>query len=86
MRVQQLNSLKTVSKVGDLSPAIIMTAHFFFLVRSLRSSRWDSVSLVKSVTYFDLIGLIGGRGYEFQHSKYKFSSHPKTRNSRTSVR
>ena len=31
-----------------------------------------------SVTYFDLIGSIGACIREFQHSKYKFSSHPKT--------
>ena len=48
------------------------------LVRSLRSARLDTAWLVKSVTYFDLIGYIGGCVREFQRSKYKFSSHPKT--------
>ena len=47
-------------------------------VRSLRSARLDIAWLVKSVTYFDLIGWIDGRGRQFQRSKYKFSSHPKT--------
>ena len=48
------------------------------LVRSLRSSRLDTAWLVKGVTYFNLIGSIGGCVREFQRSKYKFSSHPKT--------
>ena len=47
------------------------------LVRSLRSALLATAWLVKSMTYFDLIGQIGGCGLEFQHSKYKFSSHPK---------
>ena len=42
------------------------------------SARLGIAWLVKSVPYFDLIGCIGGRGREFQGSKYKFSSHPKT--------
>ena len=45
------------------------------LVRSLRSALLDTAWLVKSVTYFDLIG---GSVRGFQHSKYKFTSHPKT--------
>ena len=48
------------------------------LVRSLRSARLDTAWLVKSVTYFNLIGWIGWCVREFQRSKYKFSSHPKT--------
>ena len=48
------------------------------LVRFLRSARLDTAWLVKSVTYFNLIGQIGGCVHEFQRSKYKFSSHPKT--------
>ena len=43
------------------------------LVRSLRSARLDTVWLVKSVTYFDLIASINGCVREFQRSKYKFS-------------
>ena len=46
------------------------------LVCSLRSARLDTAWLVK--TYFDLICLIGWCAREFQRSKYKFSSHPKT--------
>ena len=41
------------------------------LVRSLRSARLDTAWLVKSVTYFDLIGKIGGCVREIQRSKYK---------------
>ena len=48
------------------------------LVCSVRSARLATAWLVKSVTYFNRIGLIGGCVREFQHSKYKFSSHPKT--------
>ena len=47
------------------------------LVRSLRSALLATAWLVKSMTYFDLIGQIGRCGIEFQHAKYKFSSHPK---------
>ena len=48
------------------------------LVCSLRSARLDTAWLVKSVTYFNLIGQIGGCVREFQRSKYKFSSHLKS--------
>ena len=48
------------------------------LVRSLRSARLDAAWLVKSVTFLNLIGWIGWCVREFQRSKYKFSSHPKT--------
>ena len=75
MQIQQLNSLKTVSKSAICprrSPWLRIV-----LVRSLRSARLHTAWLVKRVTYFDLIGLIGGCVREFQRSKYKFSSHPK---------
>ena len=48
------------------------------LVRSLRSAWLDTAWLVKSMTYFNLIGYIGGCVREFQRSKYKFSTRPKT--------
>ena len=48
------------------------------LVRSLMSARLDTVWLVKSVTNFDLIGKFVGCVREFQRSKYKVPSHPKT--------
>ena len=65
MQIQPLNSLKTVSKVGDLS--------LFWC--SLSGPRdWTLRDW-----YFDLlIGLVGGCVREFQRSKYNFSSHPKT--------
>ena len=52
--IEQINRLKTVSKVGDLSSTIAMTAHC--LMRSLRSVRLDTAWLVKGVTCFNLIG------------------------------
>ena len=48
---------------------------FIVLARSLSSALLNTAWLVKSVTYFNLIG---GCVREFQRSKYKFSSHPKT--------
>ena len=45
---------------------------------ALRSAQLEAVWLVKSATYFDLIGHIGGCVRGFQRSKYQFSSHPKT--------
>ena len=48
------------------------------MVRSLRSAWLDTARLVKSETYFNMIGQIGGCVREFQRSKYKFYSHPKT--------
>ena len=73
-QILPLNPLKIVSKIGDLPSAIAMT----IFVRTLRSTRLDTAWLVKSLTYFDLIGWIGECGREFQRSKYKFSSHPET--------
>ena len=75
-QIQPLNPLRTVSKVSNCpwwSPWLLIV-----LVHSLRSMRLDIAWLVKSRTYFDLNGWIGGCGHGFQHSKYKFSSHPKT--------
>ena len=51
MQIQPINYLKFVSKVGDLSSTIVMTAHCFGAVSQIRA-----VWLVKTVTYFDLIG------------------------------
>ena len=54
MQTQPLNSLKTVSKISDLSSMITMTA--FCLVCSLRSAQLDIAWKVKNMAYFDLIG------------------------------
>ena len=37
MQIQPLNSLKTVSKVGDLSSTIAMTAHCFGALSQVRA-------------------------------------------------
>ena len=74
--MQPNDRLKTVSKVGDQSSAIAKTAHCFGALSQVRAI--DTAWLVKSATYFNLIGWIGGCVREFQRSKYKFSSHPKT--------
>ena len=51
MQIQPFNSLKNVSICPRWSPWLRIVS-----VRSLRSVRLDTVWLVKSVTYFDLIG------------------------------
>ena len=51
-----------------------MKTHVQFFDTDLHDVSWHFAS----VTYFDLIGSIGACVREFQHSKYKFSSHPKT--------
>ena len=48
------------------------------LVHSLRSAQLATAWLVKGIIYFDLIGQFGECGHEFQLSKHKFSTHPKT--------
>ena len=53
MQIQPLNSLKTVSKVGDLSSMIAMTAHCFGALSQVRVI-WHCV-IGKSMTYFELI-------------------------------
>ena len=60
MQIQPLNSLKTVSKVCDLSSPWLRIV----LVRSLWSARLDTAWLVNSVTYFDLIGKIKNKGID----------------------
>ena len=69
-----------VSKLSPKSPICPRRSpwRLIVLVRSLRSARFDAAWLVKSVTFFNLIGYIGGCVRAFQRSKYKSSSHPKT--------
>ena len=62
---------------GDLITCAWLLWHWLFWC-ALRSAWLDTAWLVKCVAYFVLIGLIGGCVREFQRSKYKFSSHPKT--------
>ena len=63
--VQPLNPRKTVSKVDDLSSMFTMTSYSLF---------WSALSGRRGWTLRDWSGACGR---EFQHSKYKFSSHPK---------
>ena len=69
--------LSKLSRKSPICPQRSPWLHIV-LVRSLRTAWLDIASLVKSVTYFDPIGYIGGYVHEFRRSKYKFSSHPKT--------
>ena len=63
--VQPLNTRKTVSKVDDLSSMFTVTSYSLF---------WCALSGRRGWTLRDWSGACGR---ESQHSKYKFSSHPK---------
>ena len=73
MQIQPLNSLKTVSKVGNQSSTIAMTAHCFGALSQVRAIGHCVIGWER-----DLLTWLAKLVREFQGSKYKFSSHTKT--------
>ena len=77
-QIQPLSPLKSVSKIGNLSLTIVMTAHCF-------GAQLDTVWLVKSVTYLTWLAKLVGVALSSSIRKTNFPRILKPWNSRASV-
>ena len=76
-QIQRLNSLKTDSKVGDLSSTIAMTAHCFGALSQFRAIGHCVIGQERDLLWPDRLNWLGVSMSSCIRNK-KFSSHPKT--------
>ena len=72
-QIQPFYPLKNISKDGDLSSTIAMTAHCFGALSQVRATGHCMIGQERDILWPDW--LIGGCVRGFQRLKYKFSSH-----------